>query len=418
MGTGAAFQAAGATKGSGSSITRLINFLGVTQTAGTNNAFLADNSSFSGNWFINSNDANPSVFGGPVRFADGAAATPSMTFSAASDMGFFRTGSASFGVSTGGVQIATFNGTGGIQMLGSPTAPFIVTGGIGNSSYIQFIRDGSGHGTWENTLASGDLYLKTNGNNRFGASSAGVLTLGTAATDNDHTVNGGLALTTASHGISVGATSSATNIGNFRRDQSGSTKFVIDNQSSNASAESVLVLSSNAGNVNLRAESTAAGAYGQLSTDSGFTAGLRINALGTNPIGLYTNNTIAVTIDSSQNTTVSGALKKGNYHIEPSEYDAGNSSTAQTIDWSNGSAQKSTLTGNVTYTFSNGVTGGAYVLKIATGAGSFTATWPAAVKWAGGTAPTITTTASRVDLVNFYYDGTTWFGSYSQNYTP
>jgi len=114
--------------------------------------------------------------------------------------------------------------------------------------------------------------------------------------------------------------------------------------------------------------------------------------------------------------TVSGSLKAGNYHIEPSENNAGNSSTAQTIDWSAGSSQLSTLTGNVTYTFSNGVAGGAYVLRIATGAGSFTATWPAAVKWSGGTAPTITTTASKVDLINFYYDGTNWYGSYTQNY--
>lgn len=129
------------------------------------------------------------------------------------------------------------------------------------------------------------------------------------------------------------------------------------------------------------------------------------------------------TTDTLTNKTLSAAavtstLKAGNYHIEPLEYDAGNSSTAQTIDWTNASSQKSTLTGSVTYTFSNGVAGGAYVLKIATGAGSFTATWPAAVKWAGGTAPTITTTASRVDLINFYYDGTTYFGTFSQNYTP
>lgn len=108
----------------------------------------------------------------------------------------------------------------------------------------------------------------------------------------------------------------------------------------------------------------------------------------------------------------------GNYHLEPSEVDDGNSSTADTIDWSAGSAHKSTLTGNCTYTFSNPVTGGAYVLRVLTGAGSFTVTWPAAVKWAGGVAPTITTTASRMDLFNFYYDGTNYYGSYVQNYTP
>lgn len=102
--------------------------------------------------------------------------------------------------------------------------------------------------------------------------------------------------------------------------------------------------------------------------------------------------------------------------LAPSEFDAGNSSTADTIDWSQGTAQKSTLTGNVTYTLSNPVTGTSYVLRIATGAGGFSATWPGTVKWSGGTAPTITATASKVDLINLYWDGTSYYGSFTQNY--
>lgn len=108
----------------------------------------------------------------------------------------------------------------------------------------------------------------------------------------------------------------------------------------------------------------------------------------------------------------------GNYHLEPSEVDDGNSGTADTIDWSAGSAHKSTLTGNVTYTFSNPVTGGSYVLRVLTGAGSFAVTWPGTVKWPGGVAPTITVTAARMDLFNFYWDGTNYYGSFAQNYTP
>lgn len=101
------------------------------------------------------------------------------------------------------------------------------------------------------------------------------------------------------------------------------------------------------------------------------------------------------------------------------ETDDGNSSTADTIDWSVGSAHKSTLTGNVTYTFTApSAAGTPLVLRILTGAGSFTVTWPATVKWPSGTAPTITTTASRMDLCSFLYDGTNYYGSCSQNYTP
>lgn len=118
------------------------------------------------------------------------------------------------------------------------------------------------------------------------------------------------------------------------------------------------------------------------------------------------------------NPAFTGQITFGNYHLEPCENDAGNSSTAQTLDLSTCSSQKSTLTGNVVYTLSNPVTGGTYLFKILTGAGSFTATWPAAVKWSGSTTPTITTTAGKVDLASCYYDGTDYFCNITQNYTP
>lgn len=139
-----------------------------------------------------------------------------------------------------------------------------------------------------------------------------------------------------------------------------------------------------------------------------------------------TNGASALDLLNLQSSTTSrlrladsGALySKVNYRLDPVEFDDGNSGTSDTIDWANGSAHKSTLTGNVTYTFSNPVTGGAYLLKVLTGAGSFTVTWPGTVIWSGGAAPTVTTTAARADLFNFYWDGTSYYGSYSQNYTP
>jgi len=95
-----------------------------------------------------------------------------------------------------------------------------------------------------------------------------------------------------------------------------------------------------------------------------------------------------------------------------SEVDNGNSSTADTIDWTAGNKQKSTLTGNVTFTFSPEPSGPCnLILKLIQDAtGSRTVTWPADVKWPGGTAPTLTTTASAIDIVSFYYDGTDFYG--------
>lgn len=68
-----------------------------------------------------------------------------------------------------------------------------------------------------------------------------------------------------------------------------------------------------------------------------------------------------------------------------------------------------TLGGNRTFTFSNPVAGGIYVVKITQdSSGSRLVTWPSTVKWAGGSAPTLTSTASRTDVIYFFYDGTSY----------
>lgn len=100
------------------------------------------------------------------------------------------------------------------------------------------------------------------------------------------------------------------------------------------------------------------------------------------------------------------------------EIDNGNSSTADTIDWTQGNKQKSTLTGNCTFTFTAPGGPASLILKLVQDAtGSRTVTWPAAVHWSGGTAPTLTTTANKVDIITFYYDGTTYFGNSTLNFT-
>ena len=53
------------------------------------------------------------------------------------------------------------------------------------------------------------------------------------------------------------------------------------------------------------------------------------------------------------------------------------------------------------------------------GTGGWAVTWPAAVKWQGGTAPVITTAAGSVDLVTLktWDAGTTWYGDFGQAYS-
>ena len=95
-----------------------------------------------------------------------------------------------------------------------------------------------------------------------------------------------------------------------------------------------------------------------------------------------------------------------------------NTSTAYTVDISAAGLQILTLTGNCTFTFPTATLGKSFALLLKQDAtGNRTVTWPASVKWPGGVAPVITSTASKADKFVFVADGTNWFGSNAgQNY--
>ena len=92
----------------------------------------------------------------------------------------------------------------------------------------------------------------------------------------------------------------------------------------------------------------------------------------------------------------------------------GNSGTSTTLALTTGSVQTVTLSGNCTFTMPT-ATAGASITLILTQGGTFTATFTG-VLWAGGTAPTITATANKVDVLVFVSNGTSWFGTASQNH--
>jgi hypothetical protein len=95
-----------------------------------------------------------------------------------------------------------------------------------------------------------------------------------------------------------------------------------------------------------------------------------------------------------------------------------NSSTAITLALTNGTVQIITLTGNATITMPTAVSGKSFTLLLKQdGTGSRTVTW-STVSWPSATAPTITSTASKMDKYVFISDGTYWYGSTAgQNYT-
>lgn len=93
----------------------------------------------------------------------------------------------------------------------------------------------------------------------------------------------------------------------------------------------------------------------------------------------------------------------------------GNSGTSQTLSLTNGTVQTVTMTGNCTFTMPTATAGKSFILiAVQDGTGSRTATFTS-VKWAGGTAPTLTTTATTGrDIFAFVSDGTNWYGTVAQ----
>jgi hypothetical protein len=103
--------------------------------------------------------------------------------------------------------------------------------------------------------------------------------------------------------------------------------------------------------------------------------------------------------------------------VTETAYAIGNSGTAITIDLANGTFQSVTMTGNCTFTMPTATAGRSFTLRVNTGAGGFAGTFTG-VKWQGSVAPTLTSAASRLDIIAFVADGTNWYGVITQNFTP
>jgi hypothetical protein len=101
-------------------------------------------------------------------------------------------------------------------------------------------------------------------------------------------------------------------------------------------------------------------------------------------------------------------------------YNHGNTSTATTITWDNGSYQTCTLTGNCTIAFVAPTIPATTMARLTLmlqqdNVGSRTVTWPSTVRWSGSTAPTLTTTGTIRDAATFIYNGSQYLGVMSTN---
>ncbi len=207
-------------------------------------------------------------------------------------------------------------------------------------------------------------------------------------------------------------------VAGFASSVAGYNQIVLQNTSNNSAASTNFNVSNDAGTTTTN--------YGELGINSSTFSGtgsfsqagnvylaaastdLVVGTYASKPIHFVVNNgaTDAVTIDTANSLNLGGAYTEGVVAI-------GNSSTSKTLSLATGTFQTVTMTGNCTFTMPTNVAGKSFILVINTGSGGFTGTFTS-VKWPSNTAPTLTTTASRWDILTFFADGTNWYGTYAQ----
>ena len=87
-----------------------------------------------------------------------------------------------------------------------------------------------------------------------------------------------------------------------------------------------------------------------------------------------------------------------------------------TVNWDDGNQQRvNSSVGNMTFTFSNATAGQTLRLVVCYG-GAHTVAWGSTIRWAGGSAPTPTSTNAKCDVFSFLYTGTEYLGQPSLNF--
>lgn len=120
-------------------------------------------------------------------------------------------------------------------------------------------------------------------------------------------------------------------------------------------------------------------------------------------IGGVATNAVSGTIAPASTSTNSATELVTKSYID-SGYQTATDGATVTFNLGNGGYRKHkvTLGGARTLAISNGIVGQVFIIDlIQDGTGSRTVTWFSTIKWAGGTVPTLTTTANKIDSFGF-----------------
>lgn len=168
----------------------------------------------------------------------------------------------------------------------------------------------------------------------------------------------------------------------------------------------------NGGITNANISGSAGITYGKLSL-----TGSIVNADLAGSIDKAKITNTAVTLSDSQTLTnktltaptINNPLVKGAYEAWVTDSDG----ATVTFDLSAGNKHRVTLGGNRTLALSNVQNGQAFVIKLTQdGTGSRTVTWFSTISWAGGSAPTLTTTLNKSDVFGFIQTGSNTYDGF------
>ena len=152
-----------------------------------------------------------------------------------------------------------------------------------------------------------------------------------------------------------------------------------------------------------------------IATKQDYDSDLAAFALKTAPTGdvVGTTDTQGLTNKTLTNPTVTNYVE--------SVIAIGTVTSSSTISLTSGTVQTATLTASTacTFTMPTATAGKSFILllKQAASTGGGTATFTG-VKWSSAGTPTMTATAGKMDIFSFVSDGTNWYGSVAQGYTP
>ena len=279
-------------------------------------------------------------------------------------------------------------------------------------------------GTWNANVIGSNYGGAGTNNGILKANGLGVVSVAVAGTDYESPLNFTAPLSRTSNTVSIQTASSTNNgmltssdwqlfnnkqssmVGGTGVSISGGNTINIGQAIANTNSPSFAGITLSSLNVSGIVANTAAGVLTTVSTTG---TGLVVKE---NTPTLITPN-IGAAIASSINAT--GDITAKRYKLTMPT--ATSAAATTNIDLSTGNVFTINLGANITSLTTSNAAVGTYLIKFVQDAtGSRTVSFPAAWKWAGGVAPTLTTTASKLDIVTLVYDGTLFYATIVKNF--